>query len=590
MNKKDLLIIIALFAIWMLWGPIDRFLIKPLFPAQSVPETVEETPPATSVLPGEHLARPSAEETPVERPPLLTEAPAAPAPAPEIAREPAPVTPEETLLLSNDVFEVTVSSHGGAIRHILLKNYRNTIDKTSGPVEFDFSSQRALAYRGLVEGGESSAFSMQRVDDRSVLLEWRTLQGLLLKRSLSLGPGYVMKIQDEFACEGNQAVTLPAYRIQTGPMHNLEGDSAMYGVMRLGVDTLSPGGEKVKYWGKQISKKIKNLGAETLDHTLHKPVEWLAAKNKYFAQSLAPADGGENASVHARKDPVSGNIEDVSGSIHFPAMVVAPETSVFRETTYYIGPKKLSELKKLRLYQSRIMELGWLTPVSEILLRSLNFIQAHIWPFNYGFAIMLLTVIIKIIFWPISHKGTESMRRMQELSPLMKEINEKYKDSPQKKQQALMALYKQHKVNPLGGCLPMLIQIPVFIGLFYVLRSAIELRFAEFLWIKDLSEPERIFEFGFTVPLLGWDAFNILPLLMTVTMFIQQKMTSTVSAAADPKQEEMQQMMMKIMPVMMLVFLYNLASGLALYWTTQNVLMIIQQMVYKKRKKAKENG
>jgi len=195
---------------------------------------------------------------------------------------------------------------------------------------------------------------------------------------------------------------------------------------------------------------------------------------------------------------------------------------------------------------------------------------------NYGLAIMLLVIFIRIVFWPLTHKGTESMRRMQELAPLMKELNEKYKDDAQKRQQALMELYKEHKVNPLGGCMPMLVQIPVFIGLFYVLRSAIELRYAGFLWIDDLSEPEGLL--GDVLPL----PLNILPLLMAATMFLQQKLTPTPSAA-DPRQQQMHQMMMKVMPVMMLVMLYNFASGLALYWTTQNVLMIVQQALYRKR-------
>ena len=157
----------------------------------------------------------------------------------------------------------------------------------------------------------------------------------------------------------------------------------------------------------------------------------------------------------------------------------------------------------------------------------------------------------------------------------MKAVQAKYKDNVQKQQQEIMALYKEHKVNPLGGCLPMLIQIPVFIALFVVLRSAIELRFAHFLWIKDLSQPENLFPgilpFGLSL--------NILPIFMAATMFWQQKLTP--SASADPNQQKI----MMFMPVMMLVMFYNFASGLALYWTTQNILMIAQQLTMKKKSK-----
>ena len=184
---------------------------------------------------------------------------------------------------------------------------------------------------------------------------------------------------------------------------------------------------------------------------------------------------------------------------------------------------------------------------------------------NYGVAIMLLTVIIRIVFWPLTHKSSQSMKRMAELQPLVKELQEKYKKDPQRMQAEMMRLYKEHKVNPVAGCLPMLIQIPIFFSLFMVLRSAIELRFAPFLWISDLSEPENLL-----VGLIGFP-LNILPLLMAGTMYWQQKITPT---AGDPQQAKMMRVMMT---GMMLFFLYTYASGLALYWTTQNLLMIVQQ-------------
>jgi len=216
-------------------------------------------------------------------------------------------------------------------------------------------------------------------------------------------------------------------------------------------------------------------------------------------------------------------------------------------------------------------------PICKFLLWVLNFIHDRLWPHNYGIAIMLLTVIIRTLFWPVTHKGTESMRRMQDIQPLMTELREKYKDNPQKQQQEMLALYKEHKVNPLGGCLPMVIQIPVFFALFVVLRSAIELRFAEFLWIRDLSEPENLFQNVLPIGL------NILPLVMSATMVWQQKLTPTT---ADPRQAKM----MQFMPIMMLFIFYGFAAGLVLYWTTSQVLMIVQQVVYKKRRAEKEGA
>ena len=192
---------------------------------------------------------------------------------------------------------------------------------------------------------------------------------------------------------------------------------------------------------------------------------------------------------------------------------------------------------------------------------------------NYGIAILILTILVRVIFWPLTHKGTESMKRMQALQPQMKAIKEKYKDNPQRVQQETMALYKENKVNPMGGCLPMFIQVPVFIALFAVLRSAIELRYSSFLWISDLSEPENLF--AGMIPVVG--SLNILPLLMSATMMWQQKLTPT---AGDAQQ---QKMMAVMMPVMMLFFFYSMPSGLVLYWTTSQVLMIVQLLIKKKK-------
>jgi YidC/Oxa1 family membrane protein insertase len=197
---------------------------------------------------------------------------------------------------------------------------------------------------------------------------------------------------------------------------------------------------------------------------------------------------------------------------------------------------------------------------------------------NYGVAIILLTLFVKIIFWPLTHKGTESMKKMSDLAPEIQKLKEKHKDS-QKQQQAMMALYKEHKINPVSGCMPMLIQIPVFIALFGVLRSAVELWNADFLWIYDLSEPENLIPNIF--PLGG--GLNVLPLAMAGSMFFQQKL---MPQAGDP----MQQKIMQFMPIMLLVFCYQMAAGLLLYWTTSNLLAIAQQLHRNKKKDAKPDA
>jgi len=191
---------------------------------------------------------------------------------------------------------------------------------------------------------------------------------------------------------------------------------------------------------------------------------------------------------------------------------------------------------------------------------------------GYGVAIIFLTFLVRFLFWPLTHKTTVSMRRMQEIQPKIKEIQARCKGNPQKLQQETWACYKENKVNPLSSCLPMLIQIPVFIALFTVLRSAVELRYAPFLWIGDLSEPENlwpnIFPFG---------GLNILPVLMAATMAIQSLLTPTTGDSSQQK------MMVIFMPIMMLVMFYSFPSALSLYWTLSQVLSIVQMWWIKKK-------
>ena len=226
------------------------------------------------------------------------------------------------------------------------------------------------------------------------------------------------------------------------------------------------------------------------------------------------------------------------------------------------GPKEYKTLSRMPNEMDRVMGFGWFGFFAKALLLSMNGLASL--GLSYGMAIIAITVIIKLLFWPLTTASTRSMKRMGALQPQMKAIQAKYKDDPRKMNMKLMEFMKENKVNPMGGCLPLLLQIPVFIGFYQMIQSAIELRGASFLWACDLSKPD-------TVAHIAGFPLNPLPLLMGATMLWQARITP-MAPGMDPAQQQI----MRYMPLIMVVFLYNFSAGLALYWTTQNLLSILQ--------------
>ncbi len=287
----------------------------------------------------------------------------------------------------------------------------------------------------------------------------------------------------------------------------------------------------------------------------------------------------------ANKEPGKrGKTKSIASSVSLDGKELGVKETRSYKYTYYIGPKDYEVLKATGYQIEDVMEfrtVGFWSGMNFIMepaRKSLLWLLVTIHKFipNYGVAIILLTMIVRGIFWPLTHKSTESMKRMSELQPKIKALQEKYKENTQVMQQETMKLYRENKVNPAAGCLPIMVQIPIFFALYTVLRSAIELRFAGFLWIPDLSEPENLF--AGMIPLIG--SLNILPLLMTGTTVLQQHLTPT---SADPQQKQM----MMLVPIMMLFIFYNMPSGLTLYWTTSNVAMIVQMLIRNWRDKKK---
>lgn len=297
--------------------------------------------------------------------------------------------------------------------------------------------------------------------------------------------------------------------------------------------------------------------------------DWVAASSQFFTSLVVPLTGKADAVWGKRFDiDPAKRTYGLEGAMHLPGFRVEAGQTYTARFQLYLGPKLYHRLARLDHNEAEVMEFGVFKIICQALLNILNTLHSVLG--NYAAAILALTTIVKLSLWPLQNKATASMRRMSALSPKIQELREKYKDDPTRMNQEVMKLYKEYGINPVGGCLPMLIQIPIFFGLFTMLRQAVELRGASFLWIKDLSQPDTVGH----LPILGWP-INVLPLIMAATSFW---MTHLTPKSGDPTQQRM----MMFMPIIFIVFCYNFAAALALYYTAQNLFSILQ--LYQNRK------
>src|SRR5881398_695224 len=293
--------------------------------------------------------------------------------------------------------------------------------------------------------------------------------------------------------------------------------------------------------------------------------EWVAVSNQFFTTLMAPLTA-KASSVWGRRFETEyasdQKLPAIEGALGMPGFQLQPGQTYSARFEIYAGPKLYHRLAQLPHNEAEVMDFGIFKLVCQFLLNFMNLL--HSWLGDYGLSILALTTIIKLTLWPIQNRANRSMRQMAALSPKMQELKEKYKDDPTRMNQELMKLYKQYGINPVGGCLPMMIQIPIFFGLFKMLGQAVELRNAKFLWVRDLSQPDTIAH----LPLLGWPV-NIIPLCMAATQIWLMAMTPKTG---DPTQRRV----MMFTPLIFLFICYNFAAALALYYTAQNLFSILQ--------------
>jgi YidC/Oxa1 family membrane protein insertase len=298
--------------------------------------------------------------------------------------------------------------------------------------------------------------------------------------------------------------------------------------------------------------------------TFPRDVEWAGVELRYFLAAFIPEVPRETGAQFRPVEPaIAGDV-----AIAYRGTEVPPGQSAAREYRGYIGPKRLERLEPFGVGLESSINVGWawMQPLTRFFSWLLQLCYAVV-P-NYGVAIILLTILVRLVTAPLTQKQMRSMKGMSALQPKIKELQEKYADDRQRQSQEMMKLYKETGVNPLGGCLPLVLQFPVFIGLYYALQSSIDLRQAPFVaWIQDLSIPEELFMIpGLDIPV------RVLPLIMGLSMILQQRMTPSTM---DPAQARM---MMTVMPVMFTVLFYQFPSGLVLYWMVSNLLAIAHQV------------
>ena len=495
----------------------------------------------------------------------------------------------KTISLENKLFRVTVDGLTGSISSAKLLDPRYKLKDSGEAIElfregayrtFELKSNPALIPVSL-DVREIGPLSAEVV---------RTFEnGLKLTQTFTLPEdNYMVACEYAWTNPSSAAITVDGLGVRLAGLpqvKDLTGDKVYS--ERLNVDFCKVGSGMPDSADPQVKSQEKFDKRTFCDV----PVVWIGSSNKYFASLLFADDAKPFVSAFGEriwKFPAgSSNEKDLyavpSMTGSFGAVTFAPGSEPTKITLKtYCGPKVMSRIRALGSSVMGMMHISyysWFEFIARPMVMLLNWLKGLCG--SYGIAIILLTLIVRILFWPVTQKANSSMRRMQKLQPKIKELQEKYKEGPmdtpddtaRKKaelNQKMMELYRVEKVNPVGGCLPVLLQIPVFIALYSALDSAVELRNVPFLWCTDLSRPDLVGPtLPFALPFIGQVGFHPLVIAMTALMIVQQKMTPS---SADSTQQKM----MMIMPIVMLFMFYNLPSGLTLYWTVSQIFSILQ--------------
>ncbi|HEX4343425.1 MAG TPA: membrane protein insertase YidC [Verrucomicrobiae bacterium] len=523
-------------------------------------------------------------------------------------------TAEQLLVITNDNARYTFTSRGGGLKLVELPHYPESVSRIRKKKEpilrvatlNQDSAIPTLAILGgdAIQGDDN--FSLMEIPD-GVRAEKVLPNGLRIVKEFQLTNNYLINATVWLENVSTQALQLPRQEWAVGtatPMNAQDnarkltggGTTSPYTVGTMWYDGSKTDDKSDLWFENRGFGCTKGPSRWEFDGGVTNVV-WAAAHNQFFALIVMPDVPAQEVIVRKvnlpppSMDEVTNDSRTILSPVGFetvlvyPAFVIPATQTVERHMTIYAGPKEYRTLARVGgQYNNNldlVMAFGKISGIfSKALLLSMNGLHAAL-RLPYGWCIVLITVLIKVIFWPLTQASMRSMKRMQVLQPQMAAIRLKYKDDQAKMNTKVMEFMKENKMNPMSGCWPMLIQMPVFIGFFTMLRSAIELRGAPFLWIGDLSQPDTLFMIpGLTfIPFISTPdglPFNPLPIVMGMVM-LWQSHTAPQAPGVDPAQQKL----MRYMPLMFLLFMYNYSSGLALYWTVQNLLTVLQTKLTK---------
>ena len=534
--------------------------------------------PATPTVVSATVAAPSTPTSAVK--------PGTPAVAPAttaLAREKA-----QFVTLENEFIRVTFTTRGGAIERVeMLKEFADT-DRQAKVIFNQGNPDAALTL--VVENRATRAweqvlgeFKVVAKTDKTLTLAGALADGTKVERSFALGvtdEPYSIRFTTRIIPTA-AGVAAPAFAQTLGSWHPTVGDKANQFLSVLthdGEDTVRTGIDPF-----HDSNGFLGLGARravpTLELASGKPYYWVASGNQFFASIIHPlGDSRLGARSQLTIHPVefAEGVRGLDGTAAW-GTAIRPDLSTELTGDFFVGPKEYARVSALPDNQVYVLQfsklLGFIpfSPICKLLLACLGGVHALLgWTgaWSWGWAIVLLTVLIKLVTWPLTAAQQRQAKKMAQFAKPLQEINDKYKDNPEKKQKELMKLYKDHGINPLAGCLPILIQMPIFFGMYTAFQTTVELRLHSFLWVHDLSAPD-------TLLVVGGIPLNLLPILMGITMWISMKMTPNPSA------DSSQKTIFLVMTLMFPLICYTMPAALTLYMTVQNLLTILQAALTK---------